>query len=441
MEDSIAAQLVAALNILALEQISEEGFKLVAAVPSWLRHFDAQPAIAGKIFQPGELFPFLDAFIFDAESHWESEDEDWLRSGPWTESDLAGNEYALEASARLINGRRIMIVEHLGNEYEEKKELLQQLREQKLTDSSMIKKIRAEVIAGTKADELAGEILNDRYELLKVIGQGGLGVVYKGIDRETKKDVAVKLLIDDDEGDEESDFSRKLFEREIKILKRVTHPNIVAILDAGLTNTGRQFLVMDYVSGLSLDALLEVEKIWEVDRVLNLLRQICPALHAMHQEEIIHRDLKPANIMIQTTPTGERAILLDLGIAKMVRGTTEKSLMAKVTRTGVILGTVQYLSPEQCRDKELDGRADIYALSILVYEMLSGDLPFYADSITGWLLAHIQQEPDRLRKINPMISSAVEEVVHWGMAKKREDRPATMLDFLDRFEKAVASSY
>src|SRR5690242_19446842 len=103
MEDSIAAQLVAALNILALEQVSEEGFKLVAAVPNWLRQFDAELEIDEEIFQPSEIFPFLDAFIFDAESHWESEGQDWLRSGPWTETDIFGNEYALEASARLIN--------------------------------------------------------------------------------------------------------------------------------------------------------------------------------------------------------------------------------------------------------------------------------------------------------------------------------------------------
>jgi serine/threonine-protein kinase len=194
---------------------------------------------------------------------------------------------------------------------------------------------------------------------------------------------------------------------------------------------------MEFVKGEPLQKLIDEGGTWSVERTLNLLSQICPALHAMHQQNIIHRDMKPANIIIQKEGGFEKAVLLDLGIAKVVRGSNETALIKSITQTGIILGTLQYLAPEQCIAGELDHRVDIYALGIIVYELLTGDLPFQAYSTTAWLISHMQGRPIPLRSVNPSLSEEIEQVVLWALAKKREDRPSSAMEFLERFERAV----
>ena len=211
------------------------------------------------------------------------------------------------------------------------------------------------------------ELVNNRYKMEQELGKGGLGIVYQAIDLTNGKKVALKFLIND-QSLEDSITNQKYFEREIKILSQIQHPNIVSILDSGFS-INRPFFVMEYIEGESLDKLLLQEKVWSVPRVLNLLQQICPALYAMHSKNIIHRDLKPGNIMIEKIGDTEKAVLLDLGIAKMVSGSKENSLMKDITKTGTIVGTVGYTSPEQCLDAELDNGVDIYSLGIIVYQL------------------------------------------------------------------------
>ncbi|MEW6730769.1 MAG: protein kinase [Acidobacteriota bacterium] len=290
-----------------------------------------------------------------------------------------------------------------------------------------------------KEMERTGQVLNDRYELQHMIGKGGLGVVYRALDLFTQQIVAVKLLLESFDRPNEESLPRQYFEREIQLLTKVRHPNIVAVLDSGVTRTGHSFLVMEFVEGQVLSDLIGVNKVWSVARTLHLLKQLCPALHAMHLQNIIHRDLKPANIMIQRAGRAEVAKLLDLGIAKMVCG-NEGTHIKTITQAGTIVGTVQYISPEQCLGKELDARADIYALGVMTYELLTGCMPFSSDSLSGWLLAHLQTLPISLRNINPQLSPAIDQVVLWALSKECDARPTTTMQFLQAFEKA-ASEY
>lgn len=282
-----------------------------------------------------------------------------------------------------------------------------------------------------------GILLKGRYRLDSILGKGGLGIVYKAMDIKSHCPVAVKVLLEIDGNNSREGIARAYFEREIQILRAVNHANIVSIIDSGTNTKGQPFLVMDYIEGTPLNLLISAGNGWSVARTLHLLKQLCPALAAMHNQNIIHRDLKPANIIIKEPGKAEIAILLDLGIAKVVRGSNESSLIKSITRTGMIVGTISYISPEQCLESDVDEGADIYALGIVTYELLTGRLPFQATSVGGLLLAQIQAPPAPLHRFVPDINKEIEQVVLWALAKQREDRPKTMLEFLEAFRIAA----
>jgi tRNA A-37 threonylcarbamoyl transferase component Bud32/DNA-binding response OmpR family regulator len=284
------------------------------------------------------------------------------------------------------------------------------------------------------------EIFNNRYKIERELGKGGLGIVYQAFDLIKGEKVALKFLIDN-QPIEERITNHQFFRREVKILSEIQHPNIVSILDSGFSNNGAPFFVMEYLEGDTLDKLLRKEKVWSIPRILNLLQQLCPALHAMHSKNIIHRDLKPGNIMIQKINDAEKIILLDLGIAKMVSGSKDNSLMKDITKTGTIVGTLGYISPEQCLEGEIDNGVDIYSLGIMVYQLLTGEMPFKGNTFAEVVLAHVQAKPLPLRQFNPKISAAIESVVLWAIAKNRNQRPKTIMDFLKQFEAVVQQDF
>lgn len=436
MSETITSALLAALGFLTVECLAEDKFQLIGNSPQWYIDFCGEHFSWDNNFSLIETFPFIEVFLFDAESFWQETKPGQLKSGPWTEVDLTGKEYHLEALALFIENKKIILIENIGIDYDEKQILLQKLRESSLNQDQIIKNIRAELVTGQNTF-IIGEILGNRYKVVSVLGKGGLGIVYKALDQETNLTVAIKMLL---ESTEDASYSQQLFEREIKILRRVKHPNVVGILDSGLTQTARPYFVMDYVEGSPLSVLMEAERIWSVERTFNLLKHLCPALNAIHQEHIIHRDLKPANIMVKNVDGKEIAIVLDLGIAKIIAGPKENTI-TKLTKTGVVVGTIQYLSPEQCLGKLLDHRTDIYSLGIIVYELLTGMLPYESDSVQGWLFEHLQTVPESLRSFNPSIPAAIDEVVLWALEKKREQRPQTTLEFLEKFAEAGKFNY
>jgi serine/threonine protein kinase len=210
------------------------------------------------------------------------------------------------------------------------------------------------------------------------------------------------------------------FRREAQAAARLKHPNVVTIYDAGVSDEGLLYFVMELVEGRDLRAVIKQQGPFTQGAATEIIRQVCGALDEAHRQNVVHRDLKPENIVVQQTPTGLQVKVLDFGIASLRDLTTNR-----LTQTGQLMGTPHYMSPEQCVGEELDGRSDIYSLGVVLFEMLTGSVPFNSPTPTAIVVQHVNQQPPPLRALNLSISPAVEAVVLRAMAKRREDRPQT----------------
>jgi len=252
-----------------------------------------------------------------------------------------------------------------------------------------------------------GSVLADRYEILKMLGEGGMGAVYKARDRELDRLVAVKVVRRDLAG-QASIMQR--FKQELILARKITHRNVVRIFDLGVSD-GFRFITMEYIDGRDLSSLLEERKLTPEETV-KILRQVCTALEAAHAEGVIHRDLKPQNIMIES---GGRVVVMDFGLARSMEATG-------LTQAGSLMGTPAYMSPEQAKGMPVDERSDIFALGIIAYEMLSGDLPFKADSALASLLLRTQTPAPALTQIDAAIPQQLSDIVQKTLATNVEDR-------------------
>src|SRR5437588_6957688 len=234
----------------------------------------------------------------------------------------------------------------------------------------------------------AGTVLNNRYLIEKELGRGGMGVVYLARDLQlVSRPVVVKLLLEDSL---QNSWIVNKFRHEIDALSRVDHPNIVGIFDAGEMTDGKPYIVMQYVEGTNLRSAIEASGM-DFSRAANLFRQIGRALSAAHEKAIYHRDLKPENIMLQRlSDDDEQAKVIDFGVAKV-----KDSLMAPSTGTSATAGTVLYMAPEQLENKPITASADIYALGIIAYEVLTGRRPFNPES--SFQLLEMQRAGVRVR--------------------------------------------
>ena len=264
--------------------------------------------------------------------------------------------------------------------------------------------------------DLAGRVIADKYRIEAKLGAGGMGFVYRATRLLIDDEVAIKILhsgvTDPRAGDR--------FQREARAAARLKHPNVVTIHDFGITDDGMQYLVMELVEGDSLRRIIEQQGVIVPSTAVEITRQVCDALDDAHQHNVIHRDIKPDNIVVKATVNGLWVKVLDFGIAKL-----RDDLAGNLTQTGSILGTPHYMSPEQCLGEELDSRSDIYSLGIVVYEMLTGTVPFHAPSSSAVVVQHVMQPPPALRSLNPAISPAIEFVVLNALNKQREARPQT----------------
>lgn len=258
-------------------------------------------------------------------------------------------------------------------------------------------------------------LLADRYLLESRIAAGGMATVWLARDEVLARPVAVKLL--------HPHLARgpsflQRFKQEAIAAARLSHPRIVSIFDTGTASSpdeesARPFIVMEYCSGGTLASLLAVEGPLEPDRAVAVASDICDALGHAHRFGIVHRDVKPANILL----TGERELkVADFGIAKAAFDTTD------LTRTGSILGSVAYISPEQIEGAEPDQRSDIYAMGVLLYELLAGRPPFAGESHLGVAMAHVHEEPPSLRGFRAQIPRRTEQVVMKALSKDPDDR-------------------
>lgn len=269
----------------------------------------------------------------------------------------------------------------------------------------------------TNKDPLIGRTIDGRYRLDSLIGRGGMGAVYCATRLLIGDEVAIKILHTEQVGDP---HAAERFRREARAAARLKHPNAVSIYDFGVSSDGLQFLVMELVEGKSLREITRTQGPLDSSLVAEIASQICAALDEAHRQHIVHRDIKPDNIIINFTPAGLRAKVLDFGIAKLRDDTT-----SHLTQTGSVMGTPHYMSPEQCLGEDLDSRADIYSVGVVVYELLCGSVPFNSPISTAVVVQHVNQPPPSLRAINPSIPAEVEAVVFHALEKSRHARPAT----------------
>jgi serine/threonine-protein kinase len=274
---------------------------------------------------------------------------------------------------------------------------------------------------------LADTVIAERYRILGLLGKGGMGVVYRAEHVHMRKTVALKVLHRELLGKDEV-VAR--FEREAVAAGRIQHVNVAAANDFGKLDDGSYYLVLEYVDGQSLRALLDAGTITHA-RALGITRQIALALRAAHELGIVHRDLKPDNVMLVAEANGkERVKVLDFGIARVSLPGARADATA-LTRVGVIMGTVAYMSPEQALGQSVDGRADLYSLGVMLYEMIKGELPFQAELASQVLARQLTEAPPPLPPGTPAsLASLVLDLMEKSAAK----RPATAADVIKRLD-------
>ncbi|MBP7072458.1 MAG: Stk1 family PASTA domain-containing Ser/Thr kinase [Clostridia bacterium] len=255
---------------------------------------------------------------------------------------------------------------------------------------------------------MIGRVLGDRYEILEKIGGGGMALVYKAKCRLLNRFVAIKVLRPEFTEDEE--FVKK-FRREAQSAASLSHPNIVGIYDVG-TESNSYYIVMEYIKGQTLKELIKSKGTLGVEYSTNIAIQICYALEQAHKNNIVHRDIKSHNILIREDNSVK---VTDFGIARAVSSST-------ITNTGNVIGSVHYFSPEQARGGYVDEKSDIYSLGVVMYEMLTGRLPFEGDSPIAVALKHIQEEPEPPSRINSRIPKAIEAIIMKCMEKEVSKR-------------------
>jgi HAMP domain-containing protein len=270
-----------------------------------------------------------------------------------------------------------------------------------------------------------GEVLAGRYEIQGVLGRGGMGVVYRAHDRELDDAVAIKTLRSEALSADPSLLDR--FKQEIRLARRITHPNILRTHDLGETG-GLRYISMEFVKGLTLKQLVDAGDILPTPVGLRIAKQICAGLAAAHEVGVIHRDIKPQNIIIE--PTGGLKIM-DFGIARLKE---ERGMTAE----GTVVGTPDYMSPEQARGVNLDFRSDIYSTGVVFYEIFTGTLPFEGDTPLAVVLKHIQENPPSPQARNPKVDPKISQIILKCMQKDPKDRFQSVNDLYEALTKVTA---
>jgi serine/threonine protein kinase len=266
-----------------------------------------------------------------------------------------------------------------------------------------------------------GMVLANRYELKEILGTGGMGVVYRALDRELGEDVALKTLRGEMMAHDETLLER--FKQEIRLARRITHRNVVRTHDLGEVD-GVYFITMEYVEGTSLEKLIGKKGRLPVDVTLAMGKQLCRALEVAHEAGVIHRDIKPQNMVVDAAGFLK---VMDFGIARLAedRGRQQPGTGPGLTQAGMVLGTPQYMSPEQLMGEELDPRSDLYAAGAVLFECLTGEPVFIAPTVMALIAKHVEEEPRDPRTVNPALPENLSRVVLRALAKKREQRWAT----------------
>jgi len=276
------------------------------------------------------------------------------------------------------------------------------------------------------ASDLVGQVVADRYHVVKKLGEGGMGQVYLAEHVKMGRRSAIKVMNASMVHDPDA-VAR--FNREASNASRITHPNVCAIYDFGETPDGLIYLAMEFIEGEPLTDLLEREGALPVARAAAIFLQTAEALQAAHDLGIVHRDLKPDNVMLSKRKGGGETVkVVDFGIAKAVGGDQAGQ---KVTKTGLVVGTPEFMSPEQLSGDTLDGRSDLYSLALVFYRMLSGKLPFEATTVQETMIKRLTDEPTKLADARPDLSfpTGLQPVLDTALARTPAERYQTVAKF------------
>jgi serine/threonine protein kinase len=281
---------------------------------------------------------------------------------------------------------------------------------------------------------LTGRAIADKYMIEAHLGSGGMCDVYRARHTTMGKQFALKVLKPALAADPRI---AERFEQEARAASLIHHPHAISVVDYGHSGSRFHFIVMELVEGDTLGDLLRREGPMSVGRAAGILRQASNALDAAHSVGVVHRDIKPDNIIIAEYDGSDWVKVVDFGVAKIQEDVNRK---ARLTGANILVGTPRYMSPEQCEERPVDARSDIYSLGVVLYEMLSGEAPFDGDSSMRLLMAHASDPPPPLRRKRPDLSPEVEQAVMDSLEKDPSLRPQTAGDFARRFEEAAGVS-
>ncbi|HKR11873.1 MAG TPA: SUMF1/EgtB/PvdO family nonheme iron enzyme [Pyrinomonadaceae bacterium] len=286
---------------------------------------------------------------------------------------------------------------------------------------------------------IAGDtVLDRRYQLNLRLGQGGMGIVFKAQHVFLKTPYAIKVILPDFVGNDPMLVTR--FRQEAMVAARISHRNIINVTDFGVAAGGMPYLVMEFIKGKSLQDLLTEQGRLSPERALEIMAAICAGVGAAHEQGIVHRDLKPLNIMLQDdVPFSEGVKVLDFGLAKIKSGEFLGSFVAAQT-TG-LMGSPFYMAPELWSEEEPDRRADVYSLGVILFQILTDDLPFKGSTIPVIMNKHLSQPPPKLASRGINAPPAIDDVLLHALAKKPDDRLATVEDLINELRQAVLSAH
>ncbi len=291
--------------------------------------------------------------------------------------------------------------------------------------------------AAAAEDSLIGLALDNKYRIVRVIGRGGMGVVYEAEHTTLGKRVAIKLMLEKYTGDSEA-VAR--FTREALAASRIGNPHIIDVMDIGTAPDGRSFVVMELLEGAPLSRIIEEQGPMAPTRAISIMRQVLKAVGAAHAKGIVHRDLKPDNIfIIDHGDSGDFVKLLDFGISKMMDPDLQVAA-TKLTTTGVVMGTPLYMAPEQAMGAEVDHLADVYACGVIMYELLAGKPPFDGATYAVLVAKLLTTEPPLLTEHRPGLSAKLVAAVHRALEKDPQARHKSAEQFATALPLASSAS-